>query len=108
MCIGRKSYKARRDFMKLTINNTPFDAHPFINLFIEHTVSGMLDALKNTHKIKDLNLIVKGDDVRINLNGILVPLNAMTSKLIKSTVIGMVSTLPEVNDIKELSIIVHK
>jgi hypothetical protein len=93
---------------RLIINNTSIDMHPFLNQFIEHTVIGMLEALKDTGKIKDLDLTVKGENVKINLNGDLVPLNTMTSKLIKSTIMGMVSTLPGVNDIKDLSISVHQ
>jgi hypothetical protein len=93
---------------QLLINDKAIDTHPFIEKFIEHTVNGMLEALKDTDKIKDLDLTVEGEEVQINLNGTLVHTNSMTSKLIESTIFGIVSTLQGVQDIKNLSINVHK
>jgi|WetSurMetagenome_2_1015567.scaffolds.fasta_scaffold178089_2 hypothetical protein len=93
---------------RLVINDKAIDTHPFIESFVEHTLNGMLEALKDTRKIKDLDLTVKGEDIKINLNGELVHTNSMTGKLIKSTLVGMVSTLQGVQDIKNLSISVHK
>jgi hypothetical protein len=93
---------------RLVINDKAIDTHPFIEKFIEHTVNGMLEALKDTGKIKDLDLTVKGEDIKIILNGELVHTNSMTGKLIRSTIVGMVSTLQGVQDIKNLSISVHK
>jgi hypothetical protein len=96
------------DNFRLVINDKAIDTHPFIEKFIEHTVNGMLEALKDTDKIKDLDLTVKNEGVKINLNGKLVHINSMTSKLIQSTIVGMVSTLQGVQDIKNLSLSVHK
>ena len=93
---------------RLVINDKAIDTHPFIEKFVEHTLNGMFEALKDTGKIKDLDLSVKGEDVKINLNGELVHTNSMTSKLIKNTIVGMVSTLHGVQDINNLSISVHK
>ena len=96
------------DNFRLVINDKAIDTHPFIEKFIEHTVNGMLEALKDTGKIKDLDLTVKGKEVQINLNGELVHINSMTTNLIISTIVGMVSTLPGVQEINNLSISVHK
>jgi hypothetical protein len=93
---------------RLEINDKAIDTHPFIEKFVKHTINGMFEALKDTGKIKDLDLTIKDEDVKINLNGELVHTNSMTSKLIKSTIVGMVSTLQGVQDIKNLSISVHK
>jgi sulfur carrier protein ThiS len=90
------------------INDAPIRTDYFVEGFIDHTISGMIEALEGTGKIKDLNLTVEGDKVTVNLNGAVVPTNAFTSKIIKSTIIGMVSTLKGVADIKKLSIVVHK
>jgi hypothetical protein len=94
--------------LSLIINGAPIQTHPFVVKFIDHTVSGMIEALKGTGKIKDLNLGVEGEYVTLNLNGVLIPTNAMTSKMIKSTIFGMVSTIQGMEDIHTLSIIVHK
>jgi hypothetical protein len=94
--------------LSLTINDAPIRTDYFVEGFIDHTISGMIEALEGTGKIKDLNLTVEGDKVTINLNGAVVPTNAFTSKIIKSTITGMVSTLKGVADIKKLSIVVHK
>jgi hypothetical protein len=94
--------------LSLIINGAPIPMHPFVVKFIDNTVSGMIEALKGTGKIKDLNLGVQGDQVTLNLNGVLIPTNAMTGKMIKSTIFGMVCTIQEREDIHTLSIIVHK
>jgi hypothetical protein len=96
------------DNLSLIINDAPIQTHPFVEKFIEHTVSGMIEALKGTGKIKDLNLNVEGDQVTLNLNGVPIPINTMTSKMIRSTIFGMVSTIKGMEDINTLSIIVHK
>ena len=75
------------DNFRLVINDKAIDTHPFIEKFIEHTINGMLESLKDTGKIKDLDLTIKGGDVKINLNGELVHTNSMTSKLIKNTIV---------------------
>ncbi len=94
--------------LSLIINESPIQTHPFVEEFIEHTVSGMIEALKGTGKIKDLNLTVNGDCVTLHLNGVLIPTNAMTSKIIKNTILGMVSSIQGMEGINTLSIIVHK
>lgn len=94
--------------LSLMINDAPIPTDYFVEGFIDHTISGMIEALEGTGKIKDFNLIIEGDKVTVNLNGAVVPTNAFASKIIKSTIIGMVSTLKGGADIKKLSIVVHK
>jgi hypothetical protein len=94
--------------LSLIINDAPIHTHTFVEEFIEHTVSGMIEALKGTGKIKDLNLIIEGDQVKLNLNGVPIPLNAMTGKMIRSTILGLVSIIQGIEDIHTLSMIVHK
>ena len=92
----------------LTVNDVPIQTDYFVAGFIDHTVSGMIESLEGTGKIKKLNLMIEGDTVEINLNGAPVPANTFTSKIIKATIIGMVSTLKGVNDIRKLSIVLNK
>jgi hypothetical protein len=94
--------------LSLIINDAPIHTHIFVEEFIEHTVSGMIEALKGTGKIKDLKLTIEGDQVTLNLNGVPIPINTMTGKMIKSTIFGMVSSIQGMEDINTLSIIVHK
>ena len=93
----------------LTVNDAPIKTDYFVAGFIDHTVSGMMEALKGTGKVKNLSLIIEGDSVVINLNGVTVPTNVFTSKIIKNTTIGMVLDLKGVNGaIKKLSIVIIK
>jgi len=94
--------------LSLIVNGASIDTDHFVEGFIDHTVSGMIEALKDTGEIKDLNLAIDGDNVTINLNGAVVPLTAFANKIIKNTIIGMVSTLKGVNDIGKLSLALHK
>ena len=94
--------------LSLVVNDTPIRTDYFVEAFIDHTVSGMVEALEGTGKIRDLNLSVDGDKVTVNLNGDVVPTNAFASKIIKSTITGMVSILKGVTDTKKLSIVIHK
>ena len=94
--------------LSLTVNDVPIKTDYFVAGFIDHTVSGMIEALEGTGKIKNLNLMIDGDRVEINLNGAAVPTNAFTGKIIKVTTIGMVSTLKGVNEVKKLSIVLNK
>lgn len=94
--------------LNLIVNDTKIHTDYFVEGFIDHVVSGIIEALEGTDKIKDLDLSISGSQTTINLNGNLVPLNVFTAKIIKNTIIGMVSSLKEVNDIKKLSIFLHK
>ena len=92
----------------LKVNDVPIRTDYFVAGFIDHTVSGMIEALEGTGKLKKLNLMIEGDAVEINLNGASVAVNAFASQIIKATTIGMVSILKGVSDIKKLSIVLSK
>ena len=94
--------------LNLTVNDVPIKTDYFVAGFIDHTVSGMIEALEGTGKIKNLNLSIDEDRVTIYLNGAPIPINAFTSKIIKGTTIGMVSTLKGVNDVKKLNLTLTK
>jgi hypothetical protein len=94
--------------LSLIVNDASIDTDHFVEGFIDHTISGMIEALKGTGEIKDLHLAIDGDNVTINLNGATVTLSAFANKIIRSTITGMVSTLKGVNDIGKLSLALHK
>ena len=93
----------------LTVNDLPIKTDYFVAAFIDHMVSGMIESLEGTGTINKLHLIIEGDIVDINLNGVTVPVNTFTGKIIRATIIGMVSPLKGVNGaIKKLSIVLNK
>jgi len=95
--------------LSLTVNDAPIKTDYFVAGFIDHTVSGMMEALKGTGKIKNLHLDIEGVNVVINLNGTSIPTNPFTTRIIKNTIIGMVSDLKGVNGaIKKLSVVINK
>ena len=55
--------------LSLIVNDASIRADYFVDGFIDHTVSGMIEALEGTGKMKDLNLFIGDDKVTINLNG---------------------------------------
>jgi hypothetical protein len=96
------------DHLALRVNDVPIQTDYFVAGFIDHTVSGMIEALEGAGKKNDLSLIIDGDRVIINLNGVPIPTNAFTSKIIRSTIIGMLSPLKGVSDIKKMSLVINK
>ena len=94
--------------LSLIVNGIPIKTDYFVEGFIDHVVSGMIEALEGTGKIKDMDLSIDGDKVVINLNGTIIPVNTFANKIIRGTIIGMVSTLKGITDVKKLSIALHK
>jgi hypothetical protein len=94
--------------LSLTVNDASIETDNFVGGFIDHTTCGMIEALKSTGEVKDLDLVIEGVNVTINLNGVDVPLTAFANRIIQSTIIGMVSTLKGVNNITKLSLVLHK
>ena len=90
--------------VSLLVNDVPIALDYFVQAFIEHTVSGMIEALEGTGQIKNLNLSIDGNKVAIDLNGASVAINAFVTKIVKATTIGMVSSLKGVREIKKLRI----
>ena len=94
--------------LTLTVNDNPIHTDYFVEAFIDHTVCGMIESLEGTGKVKDLNLTINGEKVKLNLNGKLIPTNVFASKIIRATMFGMVSVLKGVSDTKKLTIALHK
>jgi sulfur carrier protein ThiS len=94
--------------LSLIVNGIPIKTDYFVEGFMDHVVNGMIEALEGTGKIKDMDLSIDGDEVVINLNGTIIPVNTFANKIIRGTIIGMVSTLKGITDVKELSIALHK
>lgn len=94
--------------LNLVVNDTPITTDYFVQGFIDHTVSGIIESLEGTGKLKDLNLAIDGEKVTVNLNGKAVPTNVFASKIIKSTIFGMIAPLKGVANPKKVGIVLKK
>jgi hypothetical protein len=93
----------------LKVNDNPIKTDYFVADFIDHTTSGMIEALEGTGAIKDLNLKIDGDKVSISLNGAEVAINEFVIKIMKSTTFGMLAPLKGVTSpIKKVNLVIKK
>ena len=72
--------------LTLKVNEALIDTDYFVEGFIDRVVSSMIESLKDTGEIKDLDLAIDGDEVTVKMNGAMVTLNALASKIFKSTI----------------------
>jgi hypothetical protein len=86
----------------LMVNELPINLDYFVQGFIDHTSTGMVMGLEGTPKAKDqienLDILIDGEKVNVNLNSNPVPTNAFASKIIKSTILGMIAPLKGVGN----------
>jgi hypothetical protein len=94
--------------LRLIVNEIPIETDHFVERFIGHTVSGMIESLEGAGKIKDLSLAIDLDNVAIELNGKKLPTNIFASRIIKSTVAGMLAPLKGVSDVKTVTVIINQ
>jgi hypothetical protein len=94
--------------MKLTVNGAPIPTDYFVEGFIDHVVSGIIEALEDTGKIKDLSLSIEAGKATVNLNGKIVAINDFVNEIVTATILGMLSSLKGVKNIKKVSIDLHK
>jgi hypothetical protein len=88
--------------VSLTVNGNPIKLDIFVEEYVYHVTAGILNSLKGTGAIKNLELDVDSDgQVTINLNGVAVPLSFFPVQIIRNTLAGMVSKLKGVE--KEMS-----
>jgi hypothetical protein len=95
--------------LSLNVNDTPIKTDYFVEGFIDHTVSGMVEALEGTGPVRDLEMSISGKSVAIKLNGSDVPINEFVVKIIRSTMNGLVSVLKGVSgEVKTLKLTINK
>ena len=90
--------------VSLLVNDVPIELDYFVQGFIDHTISGMLASLKDTRKIKSVDISIKGDKVTIILNDTLVPTNPFVSKITRNTIVAMVSSLKGVGEVNRVNV----
>ncbi len=79
--------------VSLSVNDVPIKLDGFVREFVIKVMTGIVATLKGTGEIESLELSIKGEETRINLNGSLVPVIPFVGEFIRNTVIGMVSPL---------------
>jgi hypothetical protein len=90
--------------VNLYVNDAPIEIDYFVQGFIDHVISGILNALRGTCRIKNLDFSIEGDTVNIDLNGSKVPINEFVNKIIRNTILGMITSLKGIGEIKKLKI----
>ncbi len=91
--------------IKLMVNDAPIKLKYFTEAFIEHVISGILESLKGTSAIENLELSIDEDrQVTINLNDAPLSLTPFANEIIVNTITGMVSTLKGASEINQLRI----
>ena len=93
--------------VSLLVNDVPINVDYFVSGFIDHTVDGMLRALRGIGEIGELDLAIEQDSqVTIKLNNAQVPTNPFVSKIMRNTILGMLSSLREVSEISTVRIVI--
>ena len=90
--------------VSLWVNDQPIDLDYFVSGFIDHTIVGMMGALKGVSLVDSLSLSVRGGEVNLEVNNAQVATNEFVSKIIKNTITGMVSTLKGVSKVESIRI----
>ena len=80
------------------------ELNPFAERFLARTVVGAVSSLKGAENIRDLELHMERDDVKIVVNGNELPLASFPKEIITGTITGLVSSLKEVNKVDSLRV----
>jgi len=95
--------------VSLWVNGAPIELDYFVSGFIDHTVDGMLQALRGVGEIGELDLAIEQDSqVTIKLNNAQVPVNLFVSKIMRNTILGMLSSLREISEISTVRIVIKR
>jgi hypothetical protein len=95
--------------LNLTVNDVPINTDYFVARFVNHTVSGMVESLEGTGRVKELDLTIEDDRLSILFNGKSIPVNEFVTKIFKSTLQGVLSPLKGVTTpIRKVDIRIRK
>ncbi|MBI4187187.1 MAG: hypothetical protein HY530_06785 [Chloroflexi bacterium] len=92
----------------LMVNDKTVPADYFVQGFIDHVVSSMIEALEGVCEIKSVALSAEGEKVTINMNGAELDINPFVARIVRSTVTGMVSPLKGVGEIRKVNISIKR
>ena len=80
--------------VSLSVNDAPIELDYFVEGFIDHVVGGIIAGLKGTGEIEILDISIDADEVNINLNNDIIPVNLFASKIIRNTIATIGLGLP--------------
>jgi hypothetical protein len=84
--------------VSLNVNGNPIELNPFVEGYVYYIAAGIINSLKDTGPINQLELDVDSDgQVSMVLNGAAVPCNVFVMDIIHNTLSGMVSNLKGVD-----------
>jgi len=89
---------------ELAVNNISVELNPFVEEFLTRTVMGAVSSLKGAENVRDLELYLEGDHVKLVVDGNELPLTPFPRNIITSTITGLVSSLKGVDKIDNLKI----
>jgi hypothetical protein len=89
---------------ELAVNKKPVELNPFVEEFLTRTVVGAVSSLKGAENIRNLELHLEEDDIKLVVNGSELPLTPFPKEIITNTVTGLVSSLKGVGKIDHLKI----
>lgn len=92
---------------KLSVNHEPVEINRFVEDLLARVAVAIASALKGTEDMRQLDISLTEDDVRVTVNDREVPLNPFTVEVIGNTLRGLVSSLKGVGDTTEVSISVE-
>jgi len=91
---------------ELAVNKASIKLNPFAEQFLACTAAGAVSSLKGAGNIRDMELHLKGGDVKLVINGNDVPLTPFPEEIITNTMTGLVSSLKGVGKIDTMRITV--
>jgi hypothetical protein len=89
---------------ELAVNKKSVELNPFVEEFLTRTVVGAVSSLKGAENIRNLELYLEEDDIKLVVNGSELPLTPFPKEIITNTVTGLVSSLKDVGKIDSLKI----
>jgi hypothetical protein len=89
---------------ELDVNKVSIELNPFVEEFLTRTVAGAVSSLRGAENIRNLELYLERNDVKIIVNGNELPLTPFPKEIITNTITGLVSSLKGVSKIDSLKI----
>jgi len=94
--------------VKLLVNEEAIELDFFVESFIDHTISGMLESLEGVGTIENIEISIDGVNVLVKVNSTDIPINPFVNTIMLNTIFGMVSSLRGVGSISDLKITIQR
>ncbi len=88
----------------LRVNSKPVEMNAFVENLVAKVSVAVVSVLRGAEDMRQLDIKLVGDDVRVTVNDGGITLNPFTSEVIANTLRGLVSSLKGVADTSQVSI----